>query len=142
MSTALLGFLISGSAIVGLISLFTFEQQRGVRVGDSIRQSADMFVIRARTLLYYVQSKFRRDIMRRVFHFSLSTTLGFVLGILRLLEESVVALQRSNRTLERRVYDSERVLSKLDEIAAHKESVALTPAEKRKTKAKAIEGKH
>ena len=128
MTTALIYFSASLVALVLLSSLFIIEDARGHRV---LLSGARNFLDRLLLALWSTLQRFRHRVWDGFVHiilrYGVHTLLGAVLAFLRRLEQRVEHAVLRNRQAAR---TENRPRTHLDEIADHKEAVALSDEEK------------
>lgn len=141
MSIPILGVLFSGIALTGFFLLLRYEMRKGVRFLSGIRRRLDLVVLRI-SAFFSNSSRFApRRMIRQTVHYVFHRMLTSLLYFLEQFEHRVKDMLRSNKRLARRLdAQTDRPKNKLDEIAEHKQSVALTEAEKKKRKQKSLEG--
>lgn len=141
MSTASIGLLVSVGIALFLTVLFRYESNRGYRIGEYARTNFDFLVLRVTHGIHGVFSFLGRDSIRQIFHYLFHTVLRFVLLLMKRGEAKVRTMMRVNKTIAKNVERESETLSKLEEVALHKIATALTEDEKRKRKAKSLQGK-
>jgi hypothetical protein len=141
MAIALIGFGISVSSTVILLLLFSYEERRARRVFHNARVRLDVLVERIDTKIYNLFHIAGQDILRQAIHYFFHTMLSTVLRFLRRLEERVQLALRSNKVLAKKSREERTSKNKLDHIADHKASVALSDSEKKKHKDDVLSGK-
>jgi hypothetical protein len=139
MTIPAIGLAVSALLLTAFSILFQYEARRGVRYARRFRLAADSGVVSivqtASTLSQYIGRAMIRQTMHYLFHKMLTSVLHF----LEESEHKVQRLLRRNKTVARKLDVGERPKNKLDEIAEHKQSVALSEEEKKKHKEKMLE---
>ncbi len=141
MSFVATGFFVSVGVLLFLSILFRYEAKRGVRFFEGIRTHIDFAVLKVSHALHRVTRFFGRDLIRQIFHYVFHTFLRAILLFVKKSEHGLRNVMRVNKTLAKNAERESASLSKLEEIALHKVSSALTEEEKRKHKAKVLSGK-
>ncbi len=140
MTPVLVGLLISFSCVGALALLFSYEQKRGVRVGEHLRARGDFFVLKIEHALHrgltYIGSDLIPQLARYTIHAILKGTLRIVTGV----ESSLRKSMRINRSLAKQSERESVTRNKLEEIAIHKAENALTEEEKRLRREQSLEG--
>ena len=132
MTTALIYFSASLVILIFLSVLYRIEDIRGKRVVLSrIRSLTDIGLITTFTTLRQLRHRVWDGFVHIVLRYGVHTFLGATLAFLKGLEQRVEIAVRRNRQAVR---SGKRVRNHLDEIADHKESVALSEEEKQKLK--------
>ena len=140
MTTPLLGLFVSAGFLVALSSLFHIEKRRGKRIFEPLRGLFDMFVgklVSAIDNFFYMLS---RDVFRQTVHYFFHTLLSATLAGIESLELRVKGLLQSNRILAKKLNTERTTRNKLDEVAEHKASIALSDDEKREQRLESLEG--
>lgn len=140
MTTPLIGVFVSGVGIIILTLLFRYERNSGSRMLAQSRITFDHLVERLELNMQVVSQYVSRDLIRQTFHFSLHTFLVSILHILKRSEQRLTAILRSNRSLATKARHERISRNKLDEIAEHKASVALSEEERQKRKEESLNG--
>lgn len=138
MSIALWILGITSFLLVSLLILLGIESRKGQRVFLSgVRSWLDAKVTRLSYHTSHFKMRFGAGSLRILFHFITHRLLGFLLKILQFFESLLTKLQRRNRAIAKSVRE-EQEKNHLDLIAEHKESTALTAAEKQDLKDRSI----
>lgn len=140
MSIPLVGIMVSSMSIFLLSILFHAEKKRGRRFLEPVRLMFDQVVARVGAVSDRLFEHMTGDVVRQILHFLLHTVLMVIFNFLKQCEAYVENLLRSNRILAGKVKRERSTRNKLDEIADHKVSVALTEEEKRIRKEMSLNG--
>lgn len=141
MSVPILGFIISGAVLSALFVLFRYEQDRGVRVLHGVRERFDTAVVRLSALSASFSRFFGRRMIRQTIHYLFHKMLKALLQFIKRCEQFLKRILHTNKMIAHKLeQDADRPKNKLDEIAEHKQSVALSETEKKKRKQKSLEG--
>jgi hypothetical protein len=135
MTAALIAFACSTGILLLLIFLYTAEDVRGRRILLSgVRSFFDRVLLGALAGLRRMVDAFNNSFMRLLLHYGVHSILKRILAALRHFEKRIEDLVRRNRTIARRIRASKEKGQRthLDEIASHKEEVALTKEEREK----------
>lgn len=139
MNTILLGLGVSFLTCIGLSVLFSYERRRGARFGERFRASADFFVIKLHYAMRTLFQPVRKETIRQTFHYFFHQILSGFLKLTKYVEELLHRTMHINKKLAKTSEKDATVKSKLDELSLHKAATAMTPAEKKKRKEKALE---
>ncbi len=125
---------VAGS--LGILSLLTvvyvIEDIKGKRVFlVGFRSALDTALSFVLSKIFSLSSFFGNSVVRLLLHYGAHTILKRVLAGLRTLENKVEDLVRQNRQVAKGITTA-KTRNHLDEIAEHKEEVALSPKEKEK----------
>jgi hypothetical protein len=124
---------VAGSFITLLVLTFIYvvEDIRGKRVFlVSLRTKLDALLALALVKIEKFMYSFTNGFMRLMLHYGAHSILKRVLAVIRRLEAKVEDLVRRNRNIAKDIRSSLRPKNHLDEIAQHKEEVALSEKEK------------
>lgn len=141
MSFAVTGLLLSILAVLILSGLFRFEEKRGRRFGEGVRRHADSAILRIAHVWKYIAQFFSGDFIQQVFHYIFHTFLRLALLFMRKCEQVLKTVMRVNKTLAKNAERESVTRTKLEEIALHKLSTALTDKEKKERKDKTLRGR-
>ncbi|MCD5381943.1 MAG: hypothetical protein LR017_01355 [Candidatus Pacebacteria bacterium] len=142
MIAPVIGMIASTSSIILLVLLYRLEARRGTRFLKTPRMFFDRVIIAAAQYLDGVFAYVRRDALRGSLHYLFHKVLVLILSLVRGFEQWIkTALVRNKETAHRIATEERTARNKLDEIQAHKQSVALTEEEKQKHKEDALLGK-
>lgn len=134
--TLLLSIVIgSGLCLTLLVSLYWYEEKRGRRFGESVRNSFDRVVVMMVTWWndFIGRSLYRSA--RVTGHYLIHAALNRFLHTVRWLEVHVLHLQRKNRQAVRAAQSSDPYL---EAIREHKSTTALTSEQKRLLRSKKL----
>lgn len=134
------GLVASTVATVLFSGLFFYEGKRGVRLLGRARAYADVFVLRGERALHDTTRFIGKDLVRQLARYSYHQFLRTVLALTRRCEDALRNAIRTNKTIAKTQEDEREVRSKLEEIALHKATVALSEEEKRKRREKTLQG--
>ncbi len=81
-----------------------------------------------------------RDFVRQILHYFFHTVLNAILTVLKKSESSLRDIMRANRTIAKKIEQESEFRTKLEEIALHKVSTALTEEEKKEHREKMLNG--
>ena len=140
MDPILIGLLGSVIFTVALSLLFRYEKRKNVRIFGKVRAYADVFVLRTIRGAHMLLRFIGRDLVRQIFHYLFHTFLRLVLAVVARCEEALRKAMQVNRTLARSVDEENRTRSKLEEIAFHKATHALSEEEKREHRERMLQG--
>jgi len=140
MTVPILGVVISSVFVGALSLLFRHEKKRGARFLPGVRSFLDDLVYRFEAFRLRCAEYIGGDIFRQVAHYIFHQTLTVVLNFLRRVETRVQSALRRNISFAHKLDGAKRERNKLDEIAEHKLSVALSDEEKKAHKEKSLEG--
>lgn len=135
-----IGLLISGGFVAFLILVFRHEQRSGRRILEGVRSAADRGVLRSGAFLTEVGQFIGRNFVRQIIHYIFHRFLGVILRTVENIEGRLRTVMRVNKNLARTVERESAERTKLEEIALHKAASALTEAEKRTHKERALRG--
>lgn len=135
-----IGIIVSFLSIVLLSVLFEFEKSRKRRVLERFRSSLDAVVIYSETRLDVFFKHLGGDLGRQLIHYFFDTVLIGLLHVLRKCEKHIRVILRSNYLLAKKARTERTSRNKLDEIAEHKMSTALSDEEKRKHREMMLNG--
>lgn len=137
---------VTGIAL-GLTVLFivilTLERARGVRYVPGMRSSLDNALLWGGRAIARRIPQVHGGMVRAIFHYLAHQCLWLILKIIRKSESVLVRIVHFNRSKALRAAESAPQSSPdshLRAIAEHKESVSLSPAEKRKRRHQALRG--
>lgn len=140
MNQILIGLVGSIFCVFFFMILFTYESRRGTRFAESLRVRADFYVLQCgkffRHSFQYIGGGLARQIMHYLFH----SFLRSILDVVKRIEQGLRNVMRINKTLAKRAERESDTRNKLEEIAIHKATHALTEDEKRIRKAKMLHG--
>lgn len=134
----LLGVVVSGTLLVLSVLLFRIEDVRGTRVLESVRKRLDTLAILAGRYTKRWTRFLERDLFRQTLHFFFHTVLTSAINWLEACVAYIRRVRRTNRSIAERSREDRIGRNMFDEIAEHKEAVALTPRERKKAKEAAI----
>ena len=140
MFTPIFGIIASSIGVVWLVLLFNFEAKKGKRTFGAARDSLDRSLLRIENVYISSMQKASSGLSRQAVHFFFHTLLVGLLRLLRRCEEKIDVLLRSNRTLAKKAREVNAAKSKLDEIAEHKASVALSDEERKRRREESLNG--
>lgn len=140
MSTLGISFLISALGVVLLASLFQYEEKRGVRFAEHFRKRADLMTLRIIHGMHRGAQSFGRNVVRQTVHFIFHTLLLVFLKGIKKFEKALRTMILTNKTLARNAERDSVTLNKLEEVALHKISTALSEDEKKAHKDKTLSG--
>lgn len=141
MSVPVIGILVSGCMLACFWLLFYLEEKRGERFFSRIRIVFDRIVLRLAHIWTQISRYIGRQMVRQTLHYTFHRVLTALLRFLERLEKHVKRVLRTNKMVARKLHlQSDRPKNQLDEIAEHKQSVALTDAQKRKHRQRSLEG--
>jgi|GEM_PF-918495 len=138
MQSAIISLVVSVLALWGLVFLFRIEKNRQKRFLEEKRAVFDHTVTQTFLFIEHVTKPLRRDTLRHSLHYFFHRALHVLKQGLRALDARLDALLRTNRALARKVHRDSQETSKLQAIADHKLSTALSPEEQKSRKEKAI----
>ncbi len=122
----------SVTILVLLTFIYAVEDKKGHRVFlVRFRELLDKFLFAVKQKFSATGSYFNNSLMRLLLHYGAHSILKRVLNALRRLEERVENLVRHNRRVARDIHIA-KTRNHLDEIADHKEEVALSEKQKEK----------
>lgn len=131
MSSAFVGFCVSGFCVLLFALLFRYEKKRGVRFGEHVRMQADVYVLRSTRAVHTYVRHTVRDLMRQLVHYMLHSILRSTLDGIKRMETWLRTVMRMNKALAKRAERESATRTKLEEVALHKATYALTEDEKR-----------
>lgn len=141
MNIPLIGMAVSAAIIVLLSLLFRIERVSGFRICKRLRIRCDDVVDRSERVGSVFLKHISRDVVRQSIHFSFHTVLTTLLNFLDAMHAKIQVLVRTNKVMARRSRTAPGVTkNKLDEIAEHKISVALSDEEKKEHKERLLNG--
>lgn len=140
MSFVTTGLIASFLSTVVLYSLFSYEEKRGTRFLSRARVYADVLVLRVARSLHGVFQFVGRDLVRQLARYVYHQVLRTTLTVTRRCEDALRNAIRTNKTLAKSVDEERAVRSKLEEVALHKATVALSEEEKRQHRDKMLQG--
>lgn len=123
---------VGGSVVVLVLltGIYTLEDIRNRRIVlVRLRESFDIILQRIAVKLGNGKSFFTHGFMRLMLHYGAHTILKRLLTTLRRMESRVEELVRKNRRVAKDIRAA-KVKNHLDEIAQHKQEVALSEEEK------------
>jgi hypothetical protein len=130
MEVALIYCGASFAALVFLSSLYLIEDAKGGRIVLSrVRGLLDAGLMKLLGGLQYIQRRLWSGFVHVILRYGVHTFLSGALAFLRRLEKRVEGAVRKNRQAVRKERQSR---NHLDEIADHKQAVALSDEEKRR----------
>lgn len=133
--------LIGSTIILALcIFLFRYEQSRGARFLSNVRAHIDFHLLKIRHSWNIGVRYWGRYFVRQVIHYIFHTFLTGLIKGLRVLEERLKLVVRSNRALARKSETERTSMNILEEVALHKLEVALSEEEKKRKKQESLEG--
>jgi hypothetical protein len=140
-----MGSLLSGLAISVLVLfvfllLLRYESRRGVRFLNKLRSRIDFFLIKTTYQIHSFTRRIWKDYLQQIFHYSFHTLLRKLLALVQKSEDSIRTAMRVNKSLAKNAERESATLSKLDEVALHKATMALTEDEKRIRKDRTLQG--
>jgi len=140
MAIPVIGLIGSVVFLAFFFALFRFENKRGARFFSNSRESFDTSVSKmdgtSDRIYGSVGSETRRQTARYIFSQILTSIISFLKRVENYLQNKL----RKNRLHAKKKPDSERSRNKLDEVADHKTSVAMSEKEQKKHKEKELEG--
>lgn len=139
MDSVLIGFLTSALLTVVLLLLFSYEARTGKRFLGRARAYADVAVVESSRALHRAFRFIGRDLIRQFGRYLYHQALRGILAFTRRFEDTLRNAIRTNRTLARTSDEEREVRSKLEEVAYHKATVALSEEEKRQHREKVLE---
>lgn len=140
MDSVLIGFLASVLLAVVLVFLFSYEERTGKRLLGRTRAYADVAVVETSRAIRRALRFIGRDLIRQFGRYLYHQALRGILAFTRRFEETLRNAIRTNRTLARTSDEEREVRSKLEEVAYHKATVALSEEEKRQHRERMLEG--
>jgi hypothetical protein len=140
MSFVTTGLIASTLSTVVLYALFSYEGKRGGRFFSRARVYADVLVLRISRSLHDVLRFIGRDLVRQLARYVYHQVLRTTLVLTRRCEDALRNAIRTNKTLAKSVDEERAVHSKLEEVAFHKATVALSEEEKRQHRDKMLQG--
>lgn len=140
MDSVLIGFLASVLLAVVFVFLFSYEERTGKRLLGRARAYADVAVVETSRAIRRVLRFIGRDLIRQFGRYLYHQALRGILAFTRRFEETLRNAIRTNRTLARTSDEEREVRSKLEEVAYHKATVALSEEEKRQHRERMLEG--
>lgn len=144
--SALLYFLISVGVFLGLILLTSTECRRGRRLFAShVRETLDARIERWYLRLAKLMAHFLRYIVQLHWYYSIHSVLKTALRVVVALYTRLESSFERNRTRAKELRAEKRQqkeLSHLEQVSAHKEETALTPAQQRKLREKKLEERY
>lgn len=140
MSTLGISFLVSALCVIALGFLFKYEEKRGTRFAEHIRIRADFMVLRSIHGIHRGAQSFGKNVIRQTVHFIFHTLLLVFLKGIKKFEKGLRTMIQTNKTLARNAERESETLNKLEEVALHKISTALSEDEKKAHKDKTLNG--
>ena len=140
MNFVTIGFFVSVACFFLLNALFSYEERRRVRFLEGLRTYIDRLVYRFEGTLSRMISSFGGVFFRQLFQYIFHTTLRLILSFLRRCDRKLQDMMRTNRTIAQNMNRENSTRNKLDEIALHKVTSALSEKEKQEHKDKILSG--
>ncbi len=139
MTPPIIGILVSTSFILLFSVVFRYERKNEKRILREMRESFDNIVLYVGTKSSFVFKYMCRDVFRQSIHYFFHSFLSGVLIFLEKSEKRVQSALHSNKTIAKKSSRIGANRNKLDEIAEHKISTALTDEEKKKRREEMLE---
>lgn len=140
MNLVTIGLFVSLASFFLLRTLFAYEEKRGVRFSEGARTYLDSLVHNIEEAISKALTSFGGGFFRQLFHYIFHTTLRFILTFLRRCDRKLQDIMRTNRTIVQNMNRENSTRNKLDEIALHKVTSALSEKEKKEHKDKILSG--
>jgi len=140
MSIATTGLLVSATIVVLLSLLFSHEEKRGVRYGESLRIRFDFLVLQVSHTMHNGFRFLGSGFLRQAFHYVFHSILRAVLKLIKKFEDSIRNIMYTNRTIAKSAEKEHATRSMLEEVALHKLETTLSEEEKKRRKAEVLEG--
>lgn len=140
MSFALIGFFVSICTALTLYLFFRYEEKKSYRFASHLRSRIDFFVLKTEHIMHSFLRFIGRDFVRQILHYFFHTVLNMILSLLKKSEQGLRDIMRANRTIAKNAEQESEFRSKLEEIALHKVSTALTEEEKKEHREKMLNG--
>lgn len=141
MSPVVIGLIVSAIAVAVLSLLFGYEGRRGRRFFERGRTHVDFFTLKVVHFFNRITTFLRSDFWRQIIHYGFHSLLRFVLGGVKKSEKSLRTVMRANKTLAKNAQRESATRTKLEEVALHKLSTALTEKEKKERRDKTLQGR-
>lgn len=134
------GLILSIVIATALTFLFSYEEEKGVRLLPSFRAKLDYYALRLSRLCAHALDLVGSNSIRQIFHFILHSLLKGILYLNKKWEQVLRNMMRVNKSFARNAERERVARTKLEEVALHKMQTALTPEEKKKRKHTMLEG--
>lgn len=132
MRTAFICVACSVAILIVLIGIYVVEDKKDKRIFLSgFRSYLDRACVSLSSYIAKVGGFFGNRFVRLLLHYGLHSILRRLLSFLQKMEKNVEELARHNRKAARAL-TKRTTRNHLDEIADHKQEVALTPQQKKK----------
>ncbi|NCN52458.1 hypothetical protein GW943_01475 [Candidatus Parcubacteria bacterium] len=134
----LIGIGISGVSVALFAVLFRMERRRGQRFFEEARTQLDQRVFQMFAYITRISRYLGRDVIRQSIHYAVHVILRVFQSFISFVLTHANRLERTNKALAQRAKQFGEPRTKLDELEAHKEEVALSEDERKAHKEESI----
>lgn len=123
--------LTSGVTSLLLIVLFQIEKHKSDRIVLSgVRAKLDVWLVHSESTLAKLSAHFGTGSLRIMLHFVLHKSLNGIIHTINFVEDKLHQLRHHNKVIAKAVTEARQEGGHLSQIAAHKETTALSDKEK------------